>query len=118
MRNGVRTLLRTHDQLAEQGLSLGREEAGRQHTGVPRCAGLHAWRSPASLLPRSARTALERDARGADGAPTVSPSAEYSLSELGRGLLVPLSAVADWADQHGSEIDARAGSAGLISQTD
>ncbi|WP_170301667.1 hypothetical protein [Saccharopolyspora hirsuta] len=48
----------------------------------------------------------------------MSPSAEYSLSELGRGLLVPLSAVADWADQHGSEIDARAGSAGLISQTD
>ncbi|MDA3645681.1 helix-turn-helix transcriptional regulator [Saccharopolyspora indica] len=38
--------------------------------------------------------------------PTVPPGVEYSLSALGRGLLVPLSAVADWADQHALEIDA------------
>ncbi|ASO22005.1 DNA-binding HxlR family transcriptional regulator [Actinoalloteichus hoggarensis] len=38
--------------------------------------------------------------------PTVPPSVEYSLTPLGRTLLVPLSALADWAFQHGGEIAA------------
>jgi DNA-binding HxlR family transcriptional regulator len=38
--------------------------------------------------------------------PTVPPSVEYSLTELGRSLLVPLSAVADWAVEHHAEITA------------
>ncbi|MBW8481913.1 winged helix-turn-helix transcriptional regulator [Actinomadura parmotrematis] len=33
--------------------------------------------------------------------PTVPPSVEYRLTPLGRTLLVPLSALADWAVQHG-----------------
>ena len=36
--------------------------------------------------------------------PTVPPSVEYSVTELGRSLLVPLSAVADWAVEHHAEI--------------
>jgi DNA-binding HxlR family transcriptional regulator len=36
--------------------------------------------------------------------PTVPPSVEYSVTELGRSLLVPLSAVADWAVEHHGEI--------------
>jgi DNA-binding HxlR family transcriptional regulator len=38
--------------------------------------------------------------------PTVPPSVEYSVTELGRSLLVPLSAVADWAVEHHVEIAA------------
>jgi DNA-binding HxlR family transcriptional regulator len=38
--------------------------------------------------------------------PTVPPSVEYSLTPLGRTLLVPLSALADWAVEHGGEIAA------------
>nr|WP_239157464.1 helix-turn-helix domain-containing protein [Actinocatenispora thailandica] len=38
--------------------------------------------------------------------PTVPPSVEYSLTPLGRTLLVPLSALADWAVQHQPEIAA------------
>jgi DNA-binding HxlR family transcriptional regulator len=36
--------------------------------------------------------------------PTVPPSVEYSVTELGQSLLVPLSAVADWAVEHHGEI--------------
>ncbi|MER7080511.1 hypothetical protein [Saccharopolyspora kobensis] len=36
---------------------------------------------------------------------TVPPGVECSLSALGRGPLVPLSVVADWADQHAVDID-------------
>ncbi|MGP4113352.1 winged helix-turn-helix transcriptional regulator [Streptomyces sp. 4N509B] len=36
--------------------------------------------------------------------PTVPPSVEYSLTPLGRTLLEPLSALADWAVRHASEI--------------
>jgi DNA-binding HxlR family transcriptional regulator len=36
--------------------------------------------------------------------PTEPPSVEYSATELGRSLLVPLSAVADWAVEHHAEI--------------
>jgi len=36
--------------------------------------------------------------------PTVPPSVEYALTDLGRSLLGPLSAVADWAVEHHEEI--------------
>lgn len=36
--------------------------------------------------------------------PTVPPSVEYSLTPLGRTLLEPLSALADWAVRHEAEI--------------
>ncbi|WP_407560416.1 winged helix-turn-helix transcriptional regulator [Streptomyces sp. 184] len=36
--------------------------------------------------------------------PTVPPSVEYSLTPLGRSLLHPVSALADWAVQHEAEI--------------
>jgi DNA-binding HxlR family transcriptional regulator len=36
--------------------------------------------------------------------PTVPPSVEYSITGLGQSLLVPLSAVADWAVDHHAEI--------------
>jgi DNA-binding HxlR family transcriptional regulator len=38
--------------------------------------------------------------------PTVPPSVEYSITDLGKSLLVPLSAVADWAVDHHAEIAA------------
>ena len=38
--------------------------------------------------------------------PTVPPSVEYSLTPLGRSLLQPLSALAEWAVEHRSEIAA------------
>jgi DNA-binding HxlR family transcriptional regulator len=38
--------------------------------------------------------------------PTVPVSVEYSITDLGRSLLVPLSAVADWAADHHAEIAA------------
>ncbi|MFF5262067.1 winged helix-turn-helix transcriptional regulator [Actinomadura viridis] len=37
--------------------------------------------------------------------PTVPPSVEYSLTPLGRTLLEPLSALADWAMNHEAEIN-------------
>jgi DNA-binding HxlR family transcriptional regulator len=37
--------------------------------------------------------------------PTVPPSVEYSLTSLGRTLLQPLSALADWAVLHEAEIN-------------
>ncbi|MHA4815579.1 winged helix-turn-helix transcriptional regulator [Streptomyces aculeolatus] len=37
--------------------------------------------------------------------PTVPPSVEYSLTPLGRSLLEPVSALADWAVRHGEEIN-------------
>ncbi|MDT0441214.1 winged helix-turn-helix transcriptional regulator [Streptomyces johnsoniae] len=36
--------------------------------------------------------------------PTVPPGVEYSLTPLGRSLLEPLSALADWAVRHGSAL--------------
>jgi DNA-binding HxlR family transcriptional regulator len=42
--------------------------------------------------------------------PTVPPSVEYSLTPLGRTLLLPLSALADWAVEHQGEIAAARGS--------
>lgn len=36
--------------------------------------------------------------------PTIPPSVEYSLTPLGRSLLVPLSALADWVMEHRAEI--------------
>ncbi|CAM3316586.1 winged helix-turn-helix transcriptional regulator [Stackebrandtia soli] len=36
--------------------------------------------------------------------PTVPPSVEYRLSPLGRSLLTPLSALADWVVEHGDEL--------------
>jgi DNA-binding HxlR family transcriptional regulator len=38
--------------------------------------------------------------------PTVPVSVEYSITDLGQSLLVPLSAVADWAVDHHAEIAA------------
>jgi DNA-binding HxlR family transcriptional regulator len=38
--------------------------------------------------------------------PTVPVSVEYSITDLGRSLLVPLSAVADWAVSHHAEMAA------------
>ena len=37
--------------------------------------------------------------------PTVPPQVEYALTELGRSLLVPVSAVRDWARAHALEIE-------------
>ncbi|GAB3728492.1 winged helix-turn-helix transcriptional regulator [Nocardiopsis nanhaiensis] len=42
--------------------------------------------------------------------PTLPPSVEYSLTPLGRTLLEPLSALAEWAVEHGAEIAAARGS--------
>ncbi|WP_407649496.1 winged helix-turn-helix transcriptional regulator [Goodfellowiella coeruleoviolacea] len=36
--------------------------------------------------------------------PTVPPSVEYALTDLGRTLLVPLSALAEWAADHGDDV--------------
>ena len=45
--------------------------------------------------------------------PTVPPSVEYSLTPLGHSLLPALSALADWAVEHGDElVRARVGSDG------
>ena len=38
--------------------------------------------------------------------PVVPPRVDYSLTPLGRTLLVPLQAVAGWADTHKTDIDA------------
>ncbi|GLW08827.1 hypothetical protein Misp01_39570 [Microtetraspora sp. NBRC 13810] len=62
------------------------------------------------MLTRTLR-GLERDGLVARTVhPTVPPSVEYALTELGATLLVPLSAVADWAVGHEAAITAaRAG---------
>jgi DNA-binding HxlR family transcriptional regulator len=58
------------------------------------------------MLTRTLRT-LERDGLVARTVyPTVPPSVEYDLTPLGRTLLAPLSAVADWAVAHSPEIAA------------
>jgi DNA-binding HxlR family transcriptional regulator len=47
--------------------------------------------------------------------PTIPPSVEYSLTRLGETLLVPLSALADWAVEHRPEIaTARASSGSAV----
>lgn len=38
--------------------------------------------------------------------PTVPPRVDYELTDLGRTLLVPLAALADWADAHRGDIQA------------
>jgi len=56
------------------------------------------------MLTRTLR-ALERDGLAARTVyPTNPPSVEYDLTPLGRTLLNPLSALADWAVNHGAEI--------------
>lgn len=56
------------------------------------------------MLTRTLR-ALERDGLAARTVyPTIPPSVEYDLTPLGRTLLDPLSALADWAVDHGAEI--------------
>jgi len=56
------------------------------------------------MLTRTLR-ALERDGLAARTVyPTIPPSVEYDLTPLGRTLLDPLSALADWAAGHGPEI--------------
>jgi len=56
------------------------------------------------MLTRTLRT-LERDGLAARTVyPTMPPSVEYDLTPLGRTLLSPLSALADWAVDHGAEI--------------
>jgi DNA-binding HxlR family transcriptional regulator len=56
------------------------------------------------MLTRTLRT-LEQDGIVRRSVfPTVPVSVEYSITELGRSLLVPLSAVADWAVDHHAEI--------------
>jgi DNA-binding HxlR family transcriptional regulator len=56
------------------------------------------------MLTRMLR-ALERDGLAARTVhPTVPPSVEYDLTPLGHSLLAPLSALADWAVDHGAEI--------------
>ncbi|WP_243064242.1 helix-turn-helix domain-containing protein [Humibacter sp. RRB41] len=46
--------------------------------------------------------------------PTVPPSVEYSLTRLGETLLVPLSALADWAVEHRPEIATARASSGSV----
>ncbi|MCK2238508.1 MULTISPECIES: helix-turn-helix domain-containing protein [unclassified Crossiella] len=66
------------------------------------------------MLTRTLR-ALERDGLVARTVfPTVPPGVEYELTELGRSLLIPLSALSDWAvgtapriERHRAEFDAR-----------
>jgi DNA-binding HxlR family transcriptional regulator len=56
------------------------------------------------MLTRALRT-LDRDGLVARTVyPTIPPSVEYDLTPLGRTLLTPLSALADWAVDHGEEI--------------
>ena len=56
------------------------------------------------MLTRTLR-ALERDGLAARTIyPTNPPSVEYDLTPLGRTLLNPLSALADWAVDHGADI--------------
>jgi len=56
------------------------------------------------MLTRTLR-ALERDGLAARTVyPTIPPRVEYDLTPLGRTLLDPLSALADWAVDHGAEI--------------
>ncbi|MEU3603432.1 helix-turn-helix domain-containing protein [Streptomyces sp. NPDC006798] len=57
------------------------------------------------MLTRTLR-ALEADGLvRRDVRPTVPPGVEYSLTPLGRTLLEPLSALADWAVRHEAEIN-------------
>jgi len=56
------------------------------------------------MLTRTLR-ALERDGLAARTVyPTIPPSVEYDLTPLGRTLLNPLSALADWAVNHGADM--------------
>lgn len=56
------------------------------------------------MLTRTLR-ALERDGLATRTVyPTIPPSVEYDLTPLGRTLLNPLSALADWAVAHGADI--------------
>ena len=56
------------------------------------------------MLTRTLR-ALERDGLAARTVyPTIPPGVEYDLTPLGRTLLDPLSALADWAVEHGADI--------------
>ncbi|APU16828.1 MULTISPECIES: winged helix-turn-helix transcriptional regulator [Actinoalloteichus] len=58
------------------------------------------------MLTRTLRTLVQDGLVHREVTPTVPPSVEYSLTPLGRTLLVPLSALADWAFEHGPEIAA------------
>lgn len=69
------------------------------------------------MLTRTLRT-LERDGMVARTVhPTVPPSVEYALTELGRSLAVPVMALADWTFAHLPQIHAnRAAYEGAIEE--
>jgi DNA-binding HxlR family transcriptional regulator len=48
--------------------------------------------------------------------PTVPPGVEYSLTPLGRSLLVPLSAVTDWAVANHAAIVSARGTADIVGE--
>jgi len=50
--------------------------------------------------------------------PTTPPSVEYRLTPLGRSLLVPLSALADWVVEHRTEIAAARSTNASVSDRD
>ncbi|MFD6177740.1 MULTISPECIES: winged helix-turn-helix transcriptional regulator [unclassified Isoptericola] len=50
--------------------------------------------------------------------PTTPPSVEYRLTPLGRSLLVPLSALADWVVEHRAEIAAARSTSASVSDRD
>ncbi|NDO89538.1 winged helix-turn-helix transcriptional regulator [Cellulosimicrobium composti] len=58
------------------------------------------------MLTRTLRTLEEDGLVRREVFPTNPPSVEYDLTPLGRSLLVPLSALADWAVEHGPQIAA------------
>lgn len=57
------------------------------------------------MLTRTLRSLEDDGLVHRDVFPTVPPSVEYSLTPLGRSLLVPLSAVADWAVANHADIE-------------
>jgi DNA-binding HxlR family transcriptional regulator len=58
------------------------------------------------MLTRTLRTLEAQGLVHREVYPTVPPSVEYSLTPLGQSLLVPVSALADWAVAHAGELGA------------
>lgn len=56
------------------------------------------------MLTRTLRTLADDGLISREVFPTVPPSVEYSLTPLGRSLLIPLSSLADWAIAHQDDI--------------
>jgi len=68
------------------------------------CRGIEAISQ--RMLTRTLRGLEDDDLVHREVIPTNPPSVEYSLTPLGHSLLVPLSALADWAVEHRPQIAA------------